>query len=131
MFLVNSILALKQFAVDTCNPNAGAGSFFGLPTWYKYLPGEMDTITNKCIPTFNSINDVWAIALAVIDILLRVGGLLAVGFVIYGGFRYMTSQGEPDKTSEAKSTILNAIIGLVIIMVAIVAVNFIGSKLGQ
>jgi hypothetical protein len=119
--------ALSFFAAS-CTPKANAGGFFGLPHWYEYLQGETDPISGKCIPKINNWSDLWAIALAVVDILLVIGGLVAVVFVIYGGFQYITSQGEPDKTAAAKSTITNAIVGLVIILLAIGIVSFIGNK---
>jgi hypothetical protein len=131
MFAMLSSL-LQRFAASSCVPTT---NFFGLPTWYEFLPGQTDGLTGKCLPTFNTnggsiqINDLWAIALAVVDILLRIGAIVAVVFVIYGGFLYMTSQGESDRTSAAKNTILNAIIGLVIIIIAIVVVSFIGGAI--
>lgn len=127
-----TVLNAQHFfaAGAACDPTAGAGSFFGFPHWYQYLSGETDALTSKCIPVVNKLTDFWAIALAIVDILLRVGGMLAVVYVIYAGFRYMTSQGEPERINEAKNTLLNAIVGLVIVIVAIVAVNFVGSQLG-
>lgn len=120
--------AITIFAAS-CDPNNGAGSFFGLPHWYKYLQGETDPISNKCIPKINGLNDLWAIGLAVVDILLVVAGFMAVAFVIYGGFQYITSQGEADKTAAAKNTIINALVGLVITLLAIGIVSYIGGNL--
>ena len=126
--MFNALAQFAQAVAGTCNPtNPSGGSFFGLPHWYEYLKGEPDSLTGKCIPVIKSLNDFWAIALATVDILLRIGGLVAVIYVIYGGFLYMTSQGEPDKTSAAKNTILNALIGVVIVLIAIVAINFVGA----
>ena len=128
-FVAATSLKAYQFfaaAASSCTPS---GSFFGLPHWYEYLPTNPDPLTGKCLPEAHSINDFWAIGLAAVDILLRIGGLVAVVYVIYGGFLYMTSQGEPDRTSAAKNTILNALIGVVIILIAIVAVNFIGATI--
>lgn len=126
-----TILKTQQFfaAGAACDPNEGASSFFGFPHWYQYLEGQTDELTSKCIPTISKLTDFWGIALAVVDILLRIGGMLAVVYIIYGGFRYMTSQGEPERINEAKNTLLNAVIGLVIVIIAIVAVNFVGSQL--
>ena len=121
-----------QASLTTCDPNNasnGNGDFFKLPHWYQYLKGQPDPLTGKCLPQINNLSDFWAIGLAIMDILLIVGGLVAVCFVIYGGFVYMTSQGEPDKTAAAKTTILNAIIGLMIVLVAIGVVSFIGNSL--
>jgi hypothetical protein len=73
---------------------------------------------------------VWLIGLAIFEDLLRVAGLAAVAFVIYGGIRYITSQGEPEGTKGALSTIVNALIGLVIAIIAAATVSFIANSLG-
>lgn len=69
------------------------------------------------------------IALAVIDILIRVAAMLAVVMVVYGGFTLVTSQGTPDKIAGARKTILNAVVGLVIALVASQFVKFIAGLL--
>lgn len=116
---------------DSCTPSSGAGgNFLSLPTWYQYLDGTEDAF-GKCVPVIDRSNatDFWLIGLAGIDILLRIVVLVTVGFIIYGGFQYMTSSGEPDRTKKAKDTILNALIGLVIAIVAASVVSFLGSRL--
>jgi hypothetical protein len=40
--------------------------------------------------------------------------MLAVIYVAYGGFQYATSGGDSNKLNEAKTSILNGIIGLVV-----------------
>jgi|JI10StandDraft_1071094.scaffolds.fasta_scaffold395288_3 hypothetical protein len=40
--------------------------------------------------------------------------ILAVIYVAYGGFLYTTSSGDSNKVNEAKSSILNGIIGLIV-----------------
>lgn len=70
------------------------------------------------------------IALAIVDILLRVGALVAVGFVLYGGFVYLTSQGEPDGTKRGRQAIVNALVGLLIAIFATAIVTFIGRSVG-
>lgn len=105
------------------------GSFFGLPTWYKYLEG--DNTTGKCVPKFDidNLNSLWGIALAIAEILLRVASLVAVGFIIYAGFIYMTSGGEPERAKNAKNTIINAVIGLVISLLATAIVAMVGNTI--
>lgn len=131
--LVNLSLT-RFFAATGCAlPNGG---FFDLPTWYKYLSGVQvvtyDPITDAnisvCSPHLNGVGDIWLVALAVIDIILRVVGIMAVGWVIWGGLQYLTSQGEPDRTKRAKDTVLNAVIGLVITMLAVSIIGFLGSS---
>ena len=101
---------------------SGSSLFTILPTWYQYLPSK--TVNHHCTPTLNSITDAWLIVAAIIDILLRIAALAAIAFVIYGGILYTTSQGSPDQTSKAKSTIINALIGLALSVSASLVVAF-------
>lgn len=119
--------------VDTCD----AGGFFGFPTWFKYLRGTIpDDPTSldpritgdACTPIIGGLSDVWLIAAAVLEILLRVAAFLAIGLVVYGGIRYIVSQGEPDQLNAAKSTIVNSLIGLVVSIVAAAVVSFIAGQ---
>jgi heme/copper-type cytochrome/quinol oxidase subunit 2 len=55
-------------------------------------------------------------------------GLVAVVMIIFGGFRYVTSGGESGNISNAKNTILYAIIGLVIVAFAQFIVKFVLAK---
>ena len=67
------------------------------------------------------------IALALLDDLIRIAALVAVGYVIYGGIQYSTSQGSPDATKKAQSTIINALIGVSMAVLAASIVAFIGN----
>jgi uncharacterized membrane protein YphA (DoxX/SURF4 family) len=66
---------------------------------------------------------------AVIEILLRLAAIVAVGYTLYGGFLYMTSQGESGKTAQAKDTIIDALAGLVIAVMAAVVIGFIAGRI--
>jgi hypothetical protein len=106
----------------------GGGGFLGFPAWYKYLDGVKDPNNGLCAPQMSGINDVWLVLAALIEILLRVAALMAVAFVIYGAASYMTSQGEPDKTTKARRTIINALVGLAIAIIAGATVGFIAGR---
>ncbi len=64
----------------------------------------------------------------VVDFLSAVIGFIAVVMIIIGGFRYITSGGSSDRVSSAKNTIIYAIIGLVIVALAQVIVQFVLNK---
>lgn len=98
-----------------------------IPPWYKYLDGTV--VGGKCDVSFAFPDDIGLILLALLEMILRIGALVAVGYVIYGGFQYMLSQGEPDRTKNARNTIVNAVIGLVIATLATLIVSFVGSRL--
>jgi hypothetical protein len=75
-------------------------------------------------------DDVLLILLAIIDDLLIIAGLAAVVFVIYAGIRYITSQGSANETAQAQSTIIYALIGLAITVIAIPTVSYLGNRFG-
>jgi hypothetical protein len=65
----------------------------------------------------------------IINIALIVAGLIAVLFLIIGGFRYITSAGNEEVAENAKKIIINAIIGIVIIILSFVIVRVISNAL--
>lgn len=67
----------------------------------------------------------------IVNILLTIAGLIAALYLIYGGVRYITSQGEEKTAEEAKKTIIYALLGLIIIGLAAVTVNFIVSAISR
>lgn len=61
----------------------------------------------------------------VINILLYLVGIIAVIAIIIGGIRYVTSNGDSGATKSAKDTVLYAVIGLVVAILAFAIVNFV------
>ncbi len=61
----------------------------------------------------------------IVNILLTIVGIIAAVMLIIGGIRYVTSQGESEQTEKAKNTILYALIGLIVIGLSAVIVNFV------
>src|ERR1035438_3143897 len=92
--------------------------FFGLPTWYEYLPGGK----------FTKLSDVWLIVAAIVEILLRVAAIAAFVMIVYAGIQLITSAGNPDNAAKARGTLINAIIGLVIAVLAATLVTFIAGQ---
>jgi hypothetical protein len=127
---------LSQFAA----PAGCSKSFLGLKTWFAYFPNgwfggpgygacDLNTAFSKQILPDSGQSALLLIGLAILDDLLRIAALVAVGYVIYGGFNYMTSNGSSDGTKRAQQTIINALIGLGLAITAASVVAFIGNKL--
>ncbi|MCF0232802.1 MAG: hypothetical protein HUJ63_11200 [Enterococcus sp.] len=57
-------------------------------------------------------------------------GIVAVGFIVYGAWKYISANGEPEKIKSATSTILYSVIGMVIILLAAAVTNFALGNLG-
>jgi hypothetical protein len=75
------------------------------------------------------VSDPRGIAVNIIKILLSILGALFTLLVVYGGYLYLTSQGEESKVTKAQSTIKSAIIGLIIIMLAYSITVYVGRAL--
>ncbi len=61
----------------------------------------------------------------VITIFSAVVGVIAVLMIIVGGLRYITSGGDSSKVSAAKTTIIYALVGLVIVALSQLIVHFV------
>jgi len=73
--------------------------------------------------------DIRIIIANVIRVALGFLGTIAVGLIIYGGWLYMTSQGDEGQIDSAKKVIINATIGLIIILSAFGIAQFVLNNL--
>lgn len=113
----------SAMAANLGQTNCGREEFLGFRAWYDGLcegdeiktPSKND---DKALATF-----IWTIILNVLTDISIAIGYLAVGFVIYGGYLYIMSQGDPGKMARGKKTLTSAVIGTVIAISASVVVN--------
>ena len=106
-----------------------SGKILTLKPWYDGLM-ENCSLKSPGADTNSQANYIWKIALNIVDDLLQLIGYVTVGYIMYGGFLMMTSNGAPDKAAHGRKTIMNAAIGLVIALASVALVNFISSKIG-
>jgi len=69
------------------------------------------------------------IAAKIIRVFIGFLGIIALGLIIYGGWLWMTSNGDEQKIDKAKTVLKNAAIGLAIILASFGIVTFIINKL--
>ena len=68
------------------------------------------------------------ILITVANIVALVAGVVAVIVIIVAGWQYITSGGDASKVQAAKSTVIQAVVGLVIIGASDVIIGFVLSK---
>lgn len=90
------------------------------------LPDNSETGLTGGLGSETSLTD---FILSVINIALALAGLIAVLFLIIGGFRYITSSGNSDGAELGKKTILNAVIGIIVIILSFVVVRVVSNTL--
>ena len=66
----------------------------------------------------------------IVNILLFITGAIAVIVIVIGGIKYVLSSGDSNQITSAKNTILYAVIGLVVAILAYAIVNFVIDKIG-
>ena len=69
-----------------------------------------------------SLNDLIEVALEFISI---AAGVIAVIMIIVSGLKYVTASGDPTNVNSAKNTLIYAIVGLVIVVLAQIIVRFV------
>lgn len=95
-------------------PLLASAQGFTLPTSPSGLPSE------------SKASD---LIIRIINIGLAIAGLVAVLFLIVGGFRYITAAGNEESSEAAKKIIINSIIGIVVIILSFVIVRVIANAL--
>jgi hypothetical protein len=136
----NAIPSGAKIAAAACDIPSGGGAITSsiFVPWYKYLGNDrsgecklqLPEKTTDCSDGKSTCTDLTKtatlVSIAIIELLTRVSALVAVGFIIYGSFQYITSQGEPEGIRNAKSTIINAVIGFIIVVLSIAIIQFLG-----
>ena len=82
---------------------------------------------NNCIDKGTKLEDnVIVVWMVMIIKFLTVGvGLAATGGVVYGGFLYLTAQGNGGKTQKGITTIMNSLIAVLLYALTFAIINFI------
>lgn len=128
--LRNKILAVFAFAIVLAPVAAPAAVFAGDAQIENCLGGgaTLSVGTGNGCPAANNAEGtdrVNNIITTVVNIFSAIVGIVSVIMIIYGGFKYITSGGDSSKVTEAKNTIIYAVIGLVVVALAQFIVQFV------
>ena len=80
--------------------------------------------------TFSTSLSLGNIITSLLNYLFPIAGLLLLLFIIYGGFKFMTSAGNPKAIQSAKSLLLTAFLGFTMIFLSYWIIRLIASILG-
>jgi hypothetical protein len=85
-----------------------------------------DDATAQSNPNDNPVIDKLQDIATIVEI---VAGAAAVILLLIGSIQYITSGGDPNKVSSAKNTIIYALVGVVVIVLAAAIIEFVVNKL--
>lgn len=100
------------------NAQGSAGSGFTPPAGSGFTPPAGTGVTPekfelkspfafKTIPEFLN---------KILDIIIKIGGILAFFFIIYSGFLFVTAAGSEDQVKKAKAVFLWTVVGVAIVL---------------
>ena len=139
IIIAMSLMIIGSLGVSMTFPNTSfaesnkcdkKGRILTLKPWYDGLTKDDCSIKDPGSDADSQANFIWKIVLNIVDDLLQLIGYTTVGYIMYGGFLMMTSNGAPDKAAHGRKTIMSAAIGLVIALSSVALVNFISSNIG-
>lgn len=107
---------------------------YGIPTWYNKLAGTPYLNPNTCEINNSAIESnegefYTGLIASFVVLLLWLVGVVSVFMIMWGGISFIIADGSPEKIASARKTILNAIIGVTIAMLATMLVSFVTSYL--
>jgi hypothetical protein len=76
------------------------------------------------------LNDILVVGIQITRFILGIVGSLSLLFFVYGGVMFLISAGSSDKVQQAKTIIINATIGLIIVFTSYIIIEFAMSALG-
>ncbi len=119
------------YAAPTTTFAAGSASFTLLPPWYNNLT-ESDGSGGTKIKSPSGDIKGWlsTLVLNLITDLLYITGYVSLGFIIWGGFKFMINGDNSSGVAAARKTIQNAVIGLVISIFAVAIVSALSGAFG-
>lgn len=82
----------------------------GIPTGEQFTIGHLATVALQVAMVF--------------------GILLALGYLVFGGFLWLQASGDKQKWDKARRTIIYSIVGLIIMLLSLVIINLIASAFG-
>lgn len=112
-----------------CGTKAKPGADFDKPACKVNMgvnaTGANDDSTKTCGPNKDAECTLGDRVKQVINVLLFIIGVISVIMIIIGGLRYTISNGDSSQITSAKNTVLYAVIGLVVALLAYAIVNFV------
>ena len=118
-------------AASGSGSGSGTGSGSGSVDCDTYLEQGKTKEDTDCQAQKNGANtDLQGTVKNVLQIIIGLVGILSVVMIIFGGIQYTTSAGDAQKVTKAKNTILYAIIGLVISLLAFAIVTWVLGNVG-
>ena len=116
-----NIINVKNLAFTVLSLGVVSGALLLAPE----ASAQIETGLNAAGANMDQGAEVDGIVGNVVNVFLYIVGAVAVIMVIFGGFQYMTSAGDPSKASKGRNTVVYAIVGLLLAVFAYAIINYV------
>lgn len=123
------LISIVALAMPLAIPSIASAQASSLPLKNNACSGANLDLSGKSTNCTQGTTSFDNILKTVINVMSVIVGAVAVIMIIIGGFRYIVSGGESSGVSGAKNTILFAIVGLIIVVLAQVFVQFVLNRI--
>ena len=129
-----SLLAVPLFATSVVGivaPSVGAAEEGGI-TLRRGVDSAKGSDQVTCLfGTESGCENNGGIFRIIVNVILFLIGAIAVIMLVFGGIKYTVSNGDSNAVTSAKNTIMYAIVGLVVAILAFAIVNFVISSINN
>lgn len=105
------------------------GAFLGV-SGLLMVPQSVGAASDLFPSEYAKLSDVDAFIRGLIRVIFIIATLAVLIYLIFGGFRWVTSGGDKAKTEEARNTITAAIIGLAIVALSFIVITLLEAFFG-
>jgi len=109
----------------------GDERFLTFPAWYR---GIVKPNGESCDITAPDGKDgvsklIWTVALNVVEIIIQLVAYISVGYILWGGYTYIRTISNSSNIARGREMIQNAVIGLIISLLAVILVSFVVGRI--
>ena len=125
MLSMNALIAAPVAA------KCGDERFLTFPPWYR---GLVEKNGESCDITAPAGKDgvakfIWTVGLNIVEILIQLVAYISVGYILWGGYTYIRTISNSSNIARGREMIQNAVIGLIISLLAVIVVSFVVGRI--
>lgn len=120
------MMSLNVLATSPVAAACGDERFLTFPAWYR---GLVEKNGESCDIKQPKGNDglskfIWTVGLNIVEILIQLVAYISVGYILWGGYTYIRTVSNSSNIARGREMIQNAVIGLIISLLAVILVSF-------
>jgi len=96
----------------------------------KYLTQQMNVGGQSIQGPLQGINNIGDIVNKVVTFMIPLAGIILFFVIIWGGYDFLMSQGQPEKMKSAQAKITTGLVGFILLIVSYIVVKLIARIFG-